>query len=127
MPFVDALVMIGGGRASAARAGRAGAADKPLFRARLQADAIAASGLIGRPVLAFAGIANPEKFFATLAGVGAQVAETAVFPDHWRFRPAEIERLVSARGAQGTDPGLHREGSRAVAAGMPPKRARRFR
>ena len=97
-PFVDAIVIIGGEAETAAElAGRA--PQKPVFRASLKADAIAASELIGRPVLAFAGIADPQKFFATLASVGAQVVETAVFPDHWPFRPREIERLV-ARAAR---------------------------
>ena len=57
--------------------------------------------MIGRPVLAFAGIATPEKFFATLAGIGAQVVETAVFPDHWLFRPREFERLVARAAKRG--------------------------
>ena len=42
MPYVDALVLIGGGEAAAAQAA-AVAPGKPLFRARLMADAIAAS------------------------------------------------------------------------------------
>jgi len=98
MRHVDALVMIGGDAVAAARLSER-AAGKPLFLASLKADAIAASHLIGRPVLAFAGIANPEKFFATLSGIGAQVVETATFPDHWRFRRREIERLA-ARAAR---------------------------
>jgi tetraacyldisaccharide 4'-kinase len=102
-PFVDAIVMIGGGDEAAAEIAAA-APDKPLFRARLKADAIAASLLIGRPVLAFAGIANPDKFFATLQGIGAQVAEREVFPDHWRFRPREIERLVQRAARRGLTP-----------------------
>jgi tetraacyldisaccharide 4'-kinase len=100
MPFVDALMMIGGDADAAALLSQR-APHKPLFRASLKADAIAASRLIGRPVLAFAGIANPEKFFATLAGVGAQIAETAVFPDHWPFRAREIERLVARAARRG--------------------------
>jgi tetraacyldisaccharide 4'-kinase len=103
MPYVDALVMIGGGEAAAAQV-IAAAAGKPVFRARLKADAIAASALIGRPVLAFAGIANPDKFFATLAGIGAQVAEKQVFPDHWMFRPREIERLLTRAARRGLTP-----------------------
>jgi tetraacyldisaccharide 4'-kinase len=102
-PFVDALAMIGGDEAAAAKVAAA-APGKPLFRARLKADAIAASQLIGRPVLAFAGIANPEKFFSTLAGIGAQVAEREVFPDHWLFRPREIQRLVARAARRGLTP-----------------------
>ena len=97
MRHVDALLMIGGDAAAAGLLARG----KPLFLASLKADAIAASPLIGRPVLAFAGIANPEKFFATLAGIGAQVVETATFPDHWRFRPRELERLAARAARRG--------------------------
>ena len=100
MRFVDALIVIGGDATAAARLSER-APQKPLFRASLKADAIAASQLIGRPVLAFAGIATPEKFFATLAGIGAQVVETAVFPDHWLFRPREFERLVARAAKRG--------------------------
>ncbi len=100
MPFVDALVMIGGDDEAAALLAER-APRKPLFRASLKADAIAASRLIGRPVLAFAGIANPEKFFATLSDIGAQVAETVVFPDHWPFRRQDIDRLVARAGRRG--------------------------
>ncbi len=100
MPYVDAIVMIGGDAGAAAQLSER-ADSRPIFRASLRADAIAASSLIGRPVLAFAGIANPEKFFSTLAGVGAQIVETAVFPDHWRFRPREIERLMARAARKG--------------------------
>ncbi len=100
LPFVDALLMIDGGAATAALLA-AEAPQTPLFRARLKADAIAASGLIGRPVLAFAGIAQPEKFFATLAGIGAQLVETAVFPDHWRFRRRDLDRLHARAARRG--------------------------
>ena len=103
MPYVDALVLIGGGEAAVAQAAAA-APGKPLFRARLMADAIAASELIGRPVLAFAGIAQPSKFFATLEGIGAQVVERQVFPDHWAFRPREIERLLVRATRRGLTP-----------------------
>ncbi len=95
---VDALLMIGGEVESAARLSDKHP-PKPMFLASLKADAIVASRLIGRPVLAFAGVARPEKFFATLREIGAQVVETAVFPDHWTFRKRELARL-SARAAR---------------------------
>ncbi|HXT07929.1 MAG TPA: tetraacyldisaccharide 4'-kinase [Roseiarcus sp.] len=100
MRHVDALVMIGADAAAAIRLAER-APQKPLFLASLKADAIVASQLIGRPVLAFAGIANPGKFFATLAGIGAQVVETAAFPDHWAFRPREMERLAARAARRG--------------------------
>jgi tetraacyldisaccharide 4'-kinase len=100
LPFVDAMTVIGGAPGAAAQL-REFARGRPVFVARLQADAIAASALIGRPVLAFAGIARPEKFFATLAEIGAQVVETAAFPDHWRFRARDLERLAARAARRG--------------------------
>lgn len=102
-PFVDALVVIGGAPEALMNiAGRIG--DRPLFTARLQADALAASTLIGRPVLAFAGIARPAKFFTTLEGLGAQVVERVAFPDHWPFSPREIDRLLIRAERRGLIP-----------------------
>src|SRR5438067_1609629 len=50
----------------------------------------------GAPLVAFAGIARPEKFFATLRRVGAQLAATEAFPDHHPYRSVEITRLREA-------------------------------
>ncbi len=67
-----------------------------VLRARLVQDA---PDLAGRRVLAFAGIAHPGKFHATLAQVGAVVVETADFPDHHRFSPAELARVLARAAA----------------------------
>ena len=55
--------------------------------------------LHGRRVLAFAGIARPAKFHATLVQAGAQLVDTIDFPDHHRFRLNEL-RAVLARAAE---------------------------
>jgi tetraacyldisaccharide 4'-kinase len=65
----------------------------PIFGARLQPEAGAAAALAGRQVLAFAGIADPDKFFATLADAGAEVVAKRRFPDHHRYTPAEAKAL----------------------------------
>jgi tetraacyldisaccharide 4'-kinase len=96
-PFVSAEVAVGGGPSPARAAGAA----KPLFRARLEADAIVAAELIGRPVLAFAGIARPEKFFATLEGIGAIVAGRRRFPDHHVYDARDIAELAAAARKRG--------------------------
>jgi len=90
-PFVSAEVVIGGGPSPA----RAPGAARPLFRARLEADAIVAAELIGRPVLAFAGIARPEKFYATLEGIGAIISARRRFPDHYVYDPRDIAELAA--------------------------------
>jgi tetraacyldisaccharide 4'-kinase len=49
--------------------------------------------LAGERLLAFAGIARPEKFFATLRALGAVLAGVRPFPDHHPFRVGELEEL----------------------------------
>lgn len=69
----------------------------PVLRARI-VPAEPARALAGRRVLAFAGIAHPEKFFATAAECGAELAGRASFPDHHRFTEAELRRLIRRAG-----------------------------
>ena len=72
----------------------------PVFRASLEPDASVAAGLAGTRVLAFAGIGDPEKLFATLAGAGIAVAATRSFPDHHRYTTAEAGMLCEQADRQ---------------------------
>jgi tetraacyldisaccharide 4'-kinase len=49
-----------------------------------------------QPLLAVTGIARPEKFFATLEGLGAHIAERCDFPDHHMFTEEDAETLLQA-------------------------------
>lgn len=52
------------------------------------------SWLTGAPVVAFAGIGVPERFFSTLRALGARLADAIAFPDHHAFTPADATRLL---------------------------------
>jgi tetraacyldisaccharide 4'-kinase len=67
-------------------------AGKPLLRARLVAEN--AAEFAGRAVVAFAGIARPAKFFATLEALGARLLSRRAFADHHRFSDGELRRLL---------------------------------
>jgi tetraacyldisaccharide 4'-kinase len=66
----------------------------PIFRGRLEPDPTALVALEDHNVLAFAGIADPGKFFETLALAGVTTAATASFPDHHRYTAEEARDLV---------------------------------
>jgi tetraacyldisaccharide 4'-kinase len=89
------LILIGLGGAAREVAEAATKRAIPVFRARLVPDAAAANALARKRVLAFAGIGRPEKFFATLVAIGAEIMERRGFPDHHRFSPADAEGLLS--------------------------------
>ncbi len=59
--------------------------------------------LSGKTVLAFAGIAQPESFQQTLELLKARIAKFAVFPDHHRYRPKELEALSQKASDLGVD------------------------
>jgi tetraacyldisaccharide-1-P 4'-kinase len=52
-------------------------------------------------VVAVAGVARPEAFFEHAAIAGAAAGVELVFPDHHRYRPADLERIRSAAGNRG--------------------------
>lgn len=90
----DMLVVIGEGeRGKEIAAG----ANKPIVAARIVADAEAAKALEGARVVAFAGIARPEKFFGALRDCGAKIAASVAFGDHHRFNDKDYETLSALR------------------------------
>ncbi len=64
----------------------------PVLRAELAASCTV--DLQGKQVVAFAGIGRPEKFFASVRGLGASIAAAIPFPDHHAYGEADLRRLA---------------------------------
>ena len=94
-----ALVVVGPHAAAAEVVARAHRHNVAIFHAGLEPDRHTVAALGGRKVLAFAGIGDPEKFFATLTAAGIAVAEQAGFPDHHRFTATEAQTLIARADA----------------------------
>ncbi|MBS7702272.1 tetraacyldisaccharide 4'-kinase [Chelatococcus asaccharovorans] len=97
LPHIDAFIAVGQGPAHAAIPNIAG--HRPIFTGDLIPDTEIAAGLRGTRVLAFAGIGRPEKFFATLRHIGAEVVGEAPFGDHRPYRPADLQALAARAAA----------------------------
>jgi tetraacyldisaccharide 4'-kinase len=91
---------------------RAAFPDKPVLTATItpvsvtvhpdgRADAPAA--LRHRALMAFAGLARPEVFTATLQELGADLKGCRTFPDHHAYSPDELERLAAAARSLGAE------------------------
>lgn len=82
----------------------------PLLRSRhrlapqflgLDGTTLNASELPGRRVVAFAGIAAPEHFFAALRSLGLELSATLAFPDHAEYDAGMLAEIT--RAATGAD------------------------
>lgn len=100
----QAVLIIGEGEAGEAVAAQAGMAGLTVLTGRLAPNAAVMSRLIGRRVLAFAGIGRPEKFFTTLRRLGAASVATVAYPDHHPFTAADIAELVVRAERDGLTP-----------------------
>jgi tetraacyldisaccharide 4'-kinase len=87
----DAIVLVGGDTETGRAVCSAIGGRVPIIPARIVP--LAGERFRGERLLAFAGIAQPGKFFASLAALGAELTGTRGFPDHHRFRPGEIAAL----------------------------------
>lgn len=106
LAHTDIVLVVGpgeaGNRAEALIAGKG----IPVERARLVPRAVDHPG---RQLLAFAGIADPGKFFRTLLELGLPVGETRRFGDHHVLSDAEASAILSDADARGLTPATTRK------------------
>jgi tetraacyldisaccharide 4'-kinase len=88
----SALLIVGGGLPALESAARS--RGLPVFHGTLEPDADVVASLRGTRVLAFAGIGNPEKFFATLGAAGIEAPVRRSFGDHHRYSVVEARALL---------------------------------
>jgi tetraacyldisaccharide 4'-kinase len=89
----DVLVVIGSGDEATPLADSFKAKGKPVLKARMvpRQDARWLGVL---PVIGFAGIARPGKFFATLKSYGARLIDERSYPDHYRYSARQARSLL---------------------------------
>ncbi len=91
----DSLIVIGEGDAATTLASQVKEQGGAVWHARIVPEPASLNALRGHRLLAFAGIGDPERFFATLRDNGADVAKTRAFSDHHVFSAADMAGLVS--------------------------------
>ena len=93
MPRADALLVIGEGKKAESLVAAFEAAGKPVLRAKI-APNCDARWLAVLPVIGFAGIARPNKFFTTLKSSGARLINSHAYADHHRFTEKNAKALL---------------------------------
>jgi tetraacyldisaccharide 4'-kinase len=73
--------------------------DGPVLEARIVPGG--ATDWLSPPVVAFAGIGVPDRFFATLTALGADPVARVAFPDHHLFTAADAARLLDLARIRG--------------------------
>jgi tetraacyldisaccharide 4'-kinase len=89
----NAMVLVGRGIGASEFAAEARARGIAVFSAQLVPEANVVAALKGSRILAFAGIGDPAKFFATLGQSGLAVAQVRSFADHHRYSQREAKAL----------------------------------
>ncbi|ALN72377.1 tetraacyldisaccharide 4'-kinase [Aureimonas sp. AU20] len=97
----DAWLLVGDTLPGGVLASRLGQSGLPIHRAATFAPN--AAEFQGRRCLAFAGIADPEKFYASLRLAGAEIVATRSFPDHHAFTAENARDLLGEADSLGLD------------------------
>ncbi len=101
LDHAQAMIVVGAAEGAAAVLDRARRRGLALFHGRLEPDRSVIAAIGRRKVLAFAGIGDPEKFFATLTQAGVDVAERVGFADHYPYTAADAQNLAARAQSKG--------------------------
>lgn len=101
---VRAMLVVGAGAGSEQVAAYARATGLTVLAARLEARPDAARTILPHRAYAFAGIGDPEKFFATLRSTGIEAAVEAPFGDHHSYSENEAAHILARCDAEGLVP-----------------------
>ena len=88
----DATMIVGNGPGADQVIRKAARSGKPVFHGHL--NVIGKTKWAKQEVLAFAGIADPEKFYQTLTEIGANIGDRQSFGDHHLYDDEECEDLL---------------------------------
>ncbi len=103
--LVDALLWIGERPQRAAGViEKARSRNIAVLQAQLKLDTAAIKALGRKKVLAFAGIGDPEKFFAALSAADIEAAVEESFPDHHPYSADDARRLLARCDERGLIP-----------------------
>ncbi len=90
----DAVLKIGTANGADQLIRNAARAAKPIHEGVLKP--VSTAEIAGKPLLAFAGIGDPSKFFRTLEDAGGIVKQTRSFPDHHPYSEENLSELVQS-------------------------------
>lgn len=93
------LLIVGDGENAGPVQEAAQARGLPVFFAGLRPDPDVCAALHATKVLAFAGIGDPDKFYATLDEAGIIAPVRRSFADHHRYTPGDATRLLDESAA----------------------------
>jgi tetraacyldisaccharide 4'-kinase len=94
----------------------------PVLNAVVEPDAPTMKSLRGCPVIAYAGIGRPEKFFDTLRAARVDIVSEMAYPDHHDFTAADAETLLkTAADANATLVTTEKDAARLTGARVGPR------
>lgn len=99
LAYATALLKLGDGDGADPFIRLAARSGKPVYEGMVRPVGDAAA-IAGKRVLAFAGIADPEKFFRTVRSLGAELTEQRAFGDHQHLTDDEIADILSTAQAK---------------------------